>query len=138
MRGIQLKKNRIGFRVVLLSLVCMLLLSVFSNIGISLLIQDLQSSSINQDPITPRGIGMLNQNPLEDIFVRRQYFFQEAQRLLSCKSNGFMTSYYGSVYGLFFHTTARFISLSDQISMIKTRNFLIAMYSPNAPPYALA
>lgn len=138
MQGFQLKKNRIGFRAVLLTLICILLISLFSNIGISLLIQDLQSLNINQDSFTPRGIGMLNQNPLTDVLVQQPSFFQEAQRLLSCKNNSFMTSFYGSVYGLFFFTTARFISLSDQISMIKTNNFLIAMYSPNAPPCTLA
>ena len=133
MQGFQLKRNRIGFQAVLLTLICMLFLSLFSNIGIGLLIHDLQSSNINQDSISPRGIGMLHQNPLADI-LKQPSFLQEAQRILSCKNNSFMTSFYGSVYGLFFHTTARFISLSNQISMTKTNNILISLYCPNAPP----
>lgn len=134
MQGIQSMKCTICFRAILLTLVCMLFLSLFSNIGIGLLIKDIQSSNINQDLITPRGIGMLPQNPLEDILVKQPSLFQEAQRLLSCKNNSFITSFYGSIYGLFFHTTARFISLSSQISMFKTNDFLITLYCPNAPP----
>lgn len=134
MQGIQSMKYTICFRAVLLTLICMLFLSLFSNIGIGLLIKDLQSSNINKDLLSPRGIGMAHQNPLADILVQQTSFFQEAQRLLSCKKNSFMTSFYGSVYGLFFHTTARFISLSNQISTFKTNDLLITLYCPNAPP----
>lgn len=134
MQGIQSMKYTICFRAVLLTLICMLFLSLFSNIGIALLIQDIQSSNIDKDLITPRGVGMLHQNPLADILVQQPSFYQEAQRLLSCKNNSLITSFYGSIYGLFFHTTARFISLSSQISTFKTKRFLTALYCPNAPP----
>lgn len=132
MRGIQSSKNRICLRAVLLIFICVLLFSLFSSIGDSLIMQDLQATGINQDSGTPRGIGRVHQNPLADILITS--FYQDTQRLTSCKNNSFMTSFYGSVYGLFFHTTARFISLSDQISTFTISNFLTALYCPNAPP----
>lgn len=137
MQGIQSMKNTICFRAVLLTLICMLFLSLFSNIDIGLLIQDFQTADINKDSFTPREIGKVHQNPLADILVQQTSFYQDAQRLLSCKNNSFMTSFYGTAYGLFFHTTARFISLSNQISTFKISNFLIALYCPNAPPSIL-
>ncbi len=134
MRGIQFVKNTICFPAVLLILICMVFLLLFTNIDVGLLIQDFQTADITQDSITPRGIGKLHQYPPAYICIQQTPFYQDAQRLLSCKNNSLMTSFYGAVYGLFFHTTARFISLSDQISLYKINDFLIALYCPNAPP----
>lgn len=144
MRGIQFKKNGICFRAILLVLICIPLLSFFSNIGNGLTMQDSQTAGINQDSVSACYAGkdiwrsIAHQNPLVGvIFVQYTDFPQDTQRLLSYKNNSCMTIFCGSSYSSLFRTTPGFISQSGQIPVCKIKYFLIAPHKPNAPPYIL-
>lgn len=138
MRCIQFKKNRVCFRAILLVLICISLLSLFSNIGNGFILENAQASDINHGLMSSRSAGKVHQNPpLVEVCFQQASFYQDTQRLLSYKNNSSMAIFNGSVYGPFFRTTASLISLSGQIPVSKIKYFLIAPHCPNAPPYIL-
>lgn len=141
MQGIQLKKNGVYFRAILLCLICISLLSFLSNFGNGSIMQDTQIAS--QASISACDTGkdawqsIMHQNPQVDIFVQDADFSPYMQRLLSYKNNSFIATFCGLSFGLFLRTTPSFVSLSSQIPVYKIRYFLTVPHS-TSPPYILA
>ncbi len=144
MRGIRFKKSGICLLATLLVLICIPLLSLFSDIDNGSIMQDTHTAGINQDSVSPCGAdkdawrSIVHQNSLVDLFVNETDFSQSMQRLLNWENNSRMAIFYGLPYSFFFRITPSFISPSSQILVCIINYFLIAPYSPNAPPYILA
>lgn len=146
MQGIQLTKSGIRLLAILLVLICLPLLLFFLNTGNDSIMQDTQTVDTNQDSISVCGVGkdtwrsIVHQNPLVDLFVHDTDFSQNMRRLLSWENKRRMMTFCGLSYSLFLRTTPSYVSLSrySKIPVCKIKYFLIAPYSPNAPPFILA
>ncbi|NLE24035.1 MAG: hypothetical protein GX625_01630 [Clostridiaceae bacterium] len=145
MRGIQFKKSGIRLLAILLVLICLPLISVSSSIDNGSIMQDANTADKIHDLISACGAGkdawqlIVHQNPLGDLFLYEADFFKNIQRSLSWENNSHIMTFCDLSYSRFFRVNPNFTSLygPSRIPASKVKYFLIAIYSPNAPPYIL-